>query len=114
MPLTRQKDRGIFEPSSRMKPAHRKVIRAVQIIQKKPRALQALITDIARALVDTPEAVRVTETEGGRHIILTLTVARDDVGKIIGRQGRTAQAMRILLNAAAARGRKQVVLKIVE
>jgi len=64
-------------------------------------ALVELIEVMARALVDTPEEVRVQKTRGDRHPRIELSVAQDDIGKVIGKDGRTAQSMRVLLNAAA-------------
>ncbi len=114
MQLTNPKDRTALKSSPEVRPARRKVIRTVHIIKPKPRGLRALVVAMARALVDTPSAVKVTEAEGDRCNLLTLSVDREDVGKIIGRGGRTVQALRALLNAAAARERKYVVLEIIE
>ena len=76
--------------------------------------MKELIEYIARALVDSPEEVVVTEIEGRQSYVVELKVAREDIGKIIGKQGRTAQAMRTILNAAAAKIKKRGVLEIVE
>jgi predicted RNA-binding protein YlqC (UPF0109 family) len=76
--------------------------------------VKELVEFIAQSLVDHPEAVRVTELEGERTTIVELSVARDDVGKVIGRQGRTARAMRMVLAAAATRRHKRAVLEIIE
>jgi len=77
--------------------------------------MKELVLYIARALVDHPEAVGVEEAEGGAgETILKLSVARDDLGKIIGRQGRTARALRTLVNAASARQKRRAVLEIQE
>jgi len=65
--------------------------------------MDALIALIARALVDRPADVVVRTVEGSHTMVLELRVAREDVGKVIGRQGRTAQAMRTLLGAAASK-----------
>jgi predicted RNA-binding protein YlqC (UPF0109 family) len=62
-----------------------------------------LILDIARALVDEPEAVEVREIEGDHNSLIELKVAPDDVGKVIGKDGRTAQSMRTLLHAASTK-----------
>ena len=67
----------------------------------RSQALVELIEVMARALVDTPEEVRVKKTRGDRHPRIELSVAQDDIGKVIGKDGRTAQSMRVLLNAAA-------------
>jgi predicted RNA-binding protein YlqC (UPF0109 family) len=64
--------------------------------------------------VDYPEQVNVTEVEGDRITILELKVAKEDIGKIIGKQGRTARAMRTVLSAASAKIKKRTVLEIVE
>jgi uncharacterized protein len=69
---------------------------------------------IAKALVDEPEAVSVQEVEGERVTVLELRVAQSDLGKVIGKQGRTARALRTILNANATKLRKRAVLEIVE
>lgn len=76
--------------------------------------MKELIEFIARSLVDNPEEVQVNEVEGEQVTVLELKVARDDLGKVIGRQGRTARAMRTILGAASIRANKRVVLEIVE
>ena len=76
--------------------------------------IKDLISYIARALVDHPEEVRVSEIEGNQTSVLELKVAKEDLGKIIGRQGRTAQSMRTILNAASAKLKKRTVLEIIE
>jgi len=76
--------------------------------------LTELIDYVARALVDEPEDVRVEAVEGDRAIILELTVAQSDLGKVIGRDGRTARAMRTLLSATSARMRRRAILDILE
>ena len=63
--------------------------------------MKALIEYIAKALVDSPDDVEVSEVEGKQTSILELRVAKDDLGKVIGKQGRTAKAMRTLLSAAS-------------
>ena len=77
-------------------------------------ALRSLIEYIARSLVDLPEHVDVNEIEGEKTTILELRVAEDDLGKVIGRHGRTAKAMRTVINAAATKERKKAVLEILE
>ena len=77
-------------------------------------AMKELIRHIAEALVDYPEQVHVTEIDGAQTLVVELKVAKEDVGKIIGRQGRTAQAIRTLLNAASAKVKKHAVLEIIE
>jgi predicted RNA-binding protein YlqC (UPF0109 family) len=76
--------------------------------------MKHLITLIAKALVDHPEQVRVREVGGNHTEILELEVAKVDIGKVIGRRGRTAQAMRTILGAASAKGNKRAVLEIVD
>ena len=76
--------------------------------------MEELITYIAKALVDKPEEVKVTEVERDQTSVLELKVAKEDLGKVIGKQGRTARAMRTLLSAASAKIRKRTVLEIVE
>jgi predicted RNA-binding protein YlqC (UPF0109 family) len=77
-------------------------------------AVKALIEYIAKSLVDHPEAVQVSETEGDQAYVLELKVAKEDVGKVIGRQGRTARAIRAVLNAVSTRVKKRVALEILE
>jgi len=76
--------------------------------------MKDLINYIARALVDNPEEVDVTEVEGDRTSVLELKVAKEDLGKVIGKQGRTARAMRTILSAASAKIKKRTVLEIIE
>lgn len=76
--------------------------------------MKELVEFIAKALVDEPDQVRVTEIEGERMTIIELRVAQGDVGKVIGKQGRTARSIRTLLNAAATKLRKRAVLEILE
>jgi predicted RNA-binding protein YlqC (UPF0109 family) len=76
--------------------------------------MKELITNIAKSLVDNPDEVVVTEVEGDQTSVLELKVAKEDLGKVIGKQGRTARAMRTLLSAASAKNRKRTVLEIVE
>ncbi len=76
--------------------------------------MKDLINYIAQALVDHPEQVNVTEVEGGQTSVLELKVAKEDIGKVIGKQGRTARAMRTILNAASAKIKKRTVLEIIE
>ena len=73
-----------------------------------------LIEFIAKALVDHPEEVSVSETEGDHTSVIELKVAKDDLGKVIGKQGRTARAMRTILSASSAKVRKKAVLEIIE
>lgn len=76
--------------------------------------LKELIEFIARALVDNPDAVKVAEVEGEQTSVIELKVAKEDLGKVIGKQGRTARAMRTLLSAASTKARKRAVLEILE
>jgi predicted RNA-binding protein YlqC (UPF0109 family) len=76
--------------------------------------MKDLIADIVKALVDLPEQVSVTEIEGGHTVILEISVAKSDMGKVIGKQGRNAQAIRTILSAAAGKAKKRYVLEIVE
>ncbi len=76
--------------------------------------MEELIAFIARSLVDQPDAVRVGRTEEDDAVIIELAVAADDLGKVIGKQGRTARAMRSLLAALAAKENKRSRLEIVE
>ena len=75
--------------------------------------MKELVEVIAKSLVDDPEQVEVTEIDRNRSIVLELRVAEDDIGKVIGKQGRIAKAMRSVLKAAAAREEKRVILDIV-
>jgi predicted RNA-binding protein YlqC (UPF0109 family) len=76
--------------------------------------MKELITYIAKALVDKPEEVVVTEIEGEQTYVLELKVAKEDLGKVIGKQGRTARAMRTILSAASTKINKRSVLEIIE
>ncbi|GAB6909595.1 KH domain-containing protein [Desulfosarcina cetonica] len=76
--------------------------------------MKELVTYIAQSLVDKPEQVTVAEVEGNQTTVLELTVAKEDLGKVIGKQGRTAQAMRTILSAVSSKIRKRTVLEIIE
>lgn len=76
--------------------------------------MKELIEYIARALVDKPEDVSVVEVDGEKTTIFELRVANSDLGKVIGKQGRTARAMRTILNAAGTKVGKRCVLEILE
>ena len=76
--------------------------------------MKELVVFMAQALVDKPDEVEVKLIEGERTTVIELRVAETDLGKVIGRQGRTARAMRIIVNAAAAKLKKRVVLEILE
>jgi len=69
---------------------------------------------IAKALVDHPDQVRVSEIEGEKTSVIELSVAKEDLGKVIGKQGRTARAMRVILGAVSASLGKRSVLEIIE
>ena len=73
-----------------------------------------LIEYIAKALVDQPDQVKVSEVEGEKTSVIELTVAKEDLGKVIGKQGRTARAIRTILSAASTKIRKRSVLEIIE
>ena len=76
--------------------------------------MKDLIADIAKALVDKPEEVVVTEIEGQQTFVIELRVAKEDIGKVIGKQGHTARAIRTILGAASAKIKKRSVLEILE
>jgi predicted RNA-binding protein YlqC (UPF0109 family) len=76
--------------------------------------MKELISYIAKALVDKPESVEVKEVEGEQTSVIELKVAKEDLGKVIGKQGRTARAMRTILSAASTKIRKRAVLEIIE
>ncbi len=76
--------------------------------------MKALIKYIAQALVDYPEDVEVFETEGQTTVVIGLKVAKDDIGKVLGKQGRTVNAMRIILNGASGKVKKRAILEIIE
>mgnify|MGYP003623970568 FL=1 len=74
--------------------------------------LKELVEYIAKSLVDKPEEVQVTEVGGEQTIVYELRVAKDDLGKVIGKQGRTARAIRTILGAASTKLKKRSVLEI--
>ena len=76
--------------------------------------MKDLIAYIAKALVDRPEEVAVTEIEVEQTSVIELKVAKEDLGKVIGKQGRTARAMRTILSAASTKINKRSVLEIIE
>jgi hypothetical protein len=81
----------------------------------RSRNLVELVEVIAKALVDKPNEVQVRTTRGDRHPRIELTVAPEDIGKVIGKDGRTAQSMRVLLNAAASKlGNQRAFLDILD
>ncbi len=76
--------------------------------------MKELIEFIAKALVDNPDQVKVSEIEGEKTSVIELNVSKDDLGKVIGKQGRTARAMRTILSAASTKVKKRAVLEIIE
>ncbi len=76
--------------------------------------MKTLIEFVAKSLVDHPDQVEVKEVEGEQTTVLELKVAQDDLGKVIGKQGRTARALRTILSAASTKARKRTVLEILE
>ncbi len=90
----------------------------VSVTPEQAAANSALLKDLvemmARALVDSPEKVDVTEVDGNSTVVLELRVAKEDLGKIIGKQGRTARSMRTILSAASNKARRRAVLEIIE
>jgi len=77
-------------------------------------SLRELVEFMAKSLVDSPEKVEVNEIVGEQTTVVELRVAKDDLGKVIGKQGRTARSMRTILNAASTKLQKRSVLEIVE
>jgi len=76
--------------------------------------MKELVQYLAKSLVNNPDAVEVKETQGETASVLELKVAKENLGRIIGKQGRTAKSIRTILNAAASRANRKVVLEIVE
>ena len=76
--------------------------------------MKGLIEQIAKSLVDSPDNVKVAEIEGERTVVYELRVAKEDLGKVIGKEGRTARAMRTILTAASMKVGKRAVLEILE
>ena len=76
--------------------------------------MKELIKHIVQALVDHPEQVEISEVKGKHSTVLEIKVAKEDIGKIIGKQGRTAYAIRTILNAASAKLRKRTIMEIIE
>jgi len=79
-----------------------------------PTSLKDLVEFMAKALVDAPDDVEVNEIIGEQTLVVELKVAKEDLGKVIGKQGRTARSMRTILNAASTKLQKRSVLEIVE
>lgn len=76
--------------------------------------LRALVEYMAKALVDVPSQVMVKQIEGEQTTVIELKVAKEDLGKVIGKQGRTARAIRTILNGASTKLKKRTVLEIIE
>lgn len=76
--------------------------------------MKQLVELIAKSLVDKPDEVEVTEVEGEQTTVVELKVAKEDLGKVIGKQGRTARAIRTILGAASTKIRKRSILEIIE
>ncbi|MCS5620858.1 MAG: KH domain-containing protein [Nitrospinaceae bacterium] len=76
--------------------------------------MKNLVMTMVKALVDKPDEVSLREVEGEKTTVLELRVAKEDLGKVIGKQGKTAKAMRIILNATATKLKKRAVLEIIE
>ena len=76
--------------------------------------MKELTEYLIKSLVDRPEAVKVTEVVSERSIVLEVTVAADDIGRVIGKQGKTISAIRIVLNASAAKLKKRVILELID
>jgi hypothetical protein len=77
-------------------------------------AMKDLITEIVKALVDQPDEVSVSEVGGSHTTVLEVRVAKTDMGKVIGKKGRTAQAIRSIMSAVAGKTRQRYILEIVE
>lgn len=84
------------------------------ITEQEKTSMKELIKHIAQTLVDTPDQVDVQEIIAQQTLVLELRVAKEDLGKVIGKSGKTAQAMRTILSCAAAKEQKRVILEIVE
>ena len=76
--------------------------------------LKSLVEYMGKSLVDVPDEVRVSEISGDQSTVFELKVDKSDLGKVIGKQGRTARALRTILNAAASKSKKRTVLEIIE
>lgn len=76
--------------------------------------MKTLVENIAKALVDDPTQVNATEETEEDTLVISLTVAKEDMGRIIGKEGRTAKAIRTILNAVSTKDNKKAILKIVE
>ena len=76
--------------------------------------MKELVEYVAKLLVDHPDLVKVIEVEGDRTSVVELNVSKEDLGKVIGKHGKTARAMRTILSAASAKHRKRTILEIIE
>jgi predicted RNA-binding protein YlqC (UPF0109 family) len=76
--------------------------------------MKKLVEEIAKALVDAPEQVSVNEIESQQSIVVELAVAKQDLGKIIGKKGQNVQAIRTILNAASGKSKKRIILELLE
>ena len=83
-------------------------------MRAKESGMKELILMIAQSLVDKPDEVDVIEVKGDKTIVLELRVAKEDLGKVIGKQGKTAHAIRTILNATATKLKQRAVLEIIE
>ena len=86
----------------------------LNLVRAEANDMKELIEYIAKSLVDKPDAVKVTEVVGDRTSVIELSVAEEDMGKVIGKQGKTAIAMRTLLSAASMKQKKRTILEIVD
>jgi predicted RNA-binding protein YlqC (UPF0109 family) len=96
------------QPTQEGRPVELDKIRAQGVVLKE------LLEFLAQNLVTRPDAVHVTENQGDDSAVLELRVDKEDLGRVIGKQGRTAKSLRTILNAAASRANRKVVLEIVE
>ena len=93
---------------------HYRLDLTIQSGTERGNGMKDLISNIVKALVDQPDQVSVNEVEAGHTVMLELSVAKSDMGKVIGKQGRHADAIRTILSAAAGKVRKRYLLEIVE
>ena len=93
---------------------HYRLSYRIQSETEKGNGMKDLISDIVKALVDQPEQVMVSEIESGHTVVLELSVAKSDMGKVIGKRGRNADAIRTIISAAAGKARRRYILEIVE
>ena len=95
-------------------PLRYRLILSIEPDTERGNGMKDLITEIVQALVDQPDQVTVNEIEGEHTNVLELSVDKSDMGKIIGKQGRNAMALRTILSAVAGKTRKRYVLEIIE